>query len=99
MAATSDKLGQLHAIFTEYLLSLLEPSTNEEGEEIPASLSAPQMAVIAKFLKDNNIAAVDDDDDEVAQLKEALRSRAKARGFSAEDADLAMEGATYGMTH
>lgn len=99
MAADKETLEQLHDLFAKYLLALLEPVENEDGEMMPASLSAPTMSVISKFLKDNNVAATDEDDDEVAELKAGLRSTARKQGFNQEDIDLALEGAQYGTAH
>jgi len=99
MAATTDMLQELHSVFASYLLSLMQPVQDEEGKFHPPSLSAPQLAVIAKFLKDNDISATDDDDDDVRELKEALKNNALNRGYTQEDIDLALESHQFGATH
>lgn len=95
MAASAETLGALHGLFAQYLTGLLAPVLDEDGNEQPSMLPAGHLAVIAKFLKDNNIAAIDDDDDDVQELKAALRGRALERGFSASDVEVALEGQDF----
>ena len=95
MAASADTLGALHSLFAQYLTGLLAPVTTEDGEEVAPMLAAGHLAVIAKFLKDNNVSAVDEDDDDVRELKNQLRSQARHQGFSPEDVEVALEGASF----
>lgn len=90
MAASAEILGELHSIFAQHLMELLRPKINEDGKEYIPDLAASQLAVIAKFLKDNDVSATDDDDD-VAALKEQLRSRAANQGYSQEDIAAALD--------
>lgn len=99
MAAKLAVLQELHEVFAEYLLSLLQPTTGEDGGQYRAEISAPQMAVIAKFLKDNDISAADDDDESVKALKEGLRSNALQRGFDKSDIELALEASEFSQRH
>ena len=95
MAASAETLGALHGLFAQYLTGLLAPVLDEEGNEVSPVLPAGHLAVIAKFLKDNNVSAVDDEDDDVRQLKEQLRSRALGRGFTPDDVEVALEGTSF----
>lgn len=52
MAASNKRLGELHELFTEYLVSLLNRK-DEDGAILGPT--AAESAVIRAFLKDNNI--------------------------------------------
>lgn len=95
MAASPEVLGELHSIFARHLMDLLKPEIDEEGKEQPPAISAGQLAVIAKFLKDNDIATTDNDDQDVADLKEQLRKRAASQGFHASDVEAALEDTAF----
>lgn len=95
MAASADTLGALHSLFAQYLTGLLAPVTTEDGKEVAPTLAAGHLAVIAKFLKDNDVSATDADDSDVAELKEQLRKRATSQGFNAEDISAALDGQAF----
>lgn len=95
MAASAETLGALHGLFAQYLTGLLAPIIDDEGNEVVPQLPAGHLAVIAKFLKDNNISAIDDEDDDVRDLKEQLRNRAVSRGFDLSDVEVALGDAAF----
>lgn len=72
MAASSDRLGGLHAMFTaywEHRFAAAELSFEDEGY-IP--LTSNDLAVVRAFLKDNNITAEPGGDKDLARLGEQL---------------------------
>lgn len=106
MAASESVLNKIHEVFAEYLLGLLTKTVavyNEEGDVIdekPYAVSAAELGVITKFLKDNNISFVasDEDDDELNAIRERAKEAARRQGFTQEDIDAATEAATF-RTH
>lgn len=106
MAASEATLNKIHEFFAQYLLDLLtqnEDILNEEGEKVgerKLRVSAAELGVITKFLKDNNISFVSDDEDD-ADLQ-AIRNRAKQAalesGFSKQDIEDAKVGLDF-RTH
>lgn len=97
MAASERTLNQLHEFFAEYLLGLLTRKTkDEDGDEVPAPVSAAELGVIAKFLKDNNVSfAGGDDDEELAAFRERAAAAAREAGFSKQDIEESIEGLTF----
>lgn len=72
MAASSDRLGGLHAMFTaywEHRFAAAELSFEDEGY-IP--LTSNDLAVVRAFLKDNNITAEPGGDKDLARLGDQL---------------------------
>lgn len=72
MAASSDRLGGLHAMFTaywEHRFAAAELTFEDEGY-IP--LTSNDLAVVRAFLKDNNITAEPGGDKDLARLGEQL---------------------------
>lgn len=74
MAATSQTLGQLHALFAQYWMDMMG-RTDEDGKSIP--LSASEAAVLRAFLKDNNVQADPDETKELGALAAELRAATK----------------------
>ena len=95
MAASSEVLGELHSLFAKHLMELLRPQINANGEEVSPEIPASHLAVIAKFLKDNDVSATDVDDDDVADLKEQLRKRATEQGYTADDITAALDAHAF----
>ena len=106
MAASEATLNKIHEFFAQYILDLLtktEPVLNDEGEKVGESkyrITAAELGVITKFLKDNNISFVDDDEDD--EDLQAIRNRAKQAaqeaGFSKQDIEDAKVGLDF-RTH
>lgn len=107
MAASETVLNKIHEFFAQYLLDLLveeEDIYNSEGEVVGTRrrrLSAPEMGVITKFLKDNNIsfAGGEGDDEEIEEMKRRAREAAIGSGFSREDIEQAVEGLDFRSAH
>lgn len=105
MAASETILNKIHEVFAEYLLDLLtrkEPVYNEDGDvidEVPYRVSAAEMGVITKFLKDNNISFVGggEDDEEIDEIRRKAKEAAQRAGFRQEDIDAAAEAVSYRM--
>ena len=106
MAASENTLNQIHEVFANYLLGLLTKTVavyDEEGnviDERPYNVSAAELGVITKFLKDNNISFVagDEDDEELNAIRERAKAAAARQGFTQEDIDAATASATF-RTH
>lgn len=71
MAAKSDTLGTLHALFADYWMDQMK-RTDEDGKIIP--LSAAEAAVLRAFLKDNNVQADPTDNNDIKDLSQQLRT-------------------------
>lgn len=72
MAASSDRLGGLHALFTEYWEVRMKDAANPNPEKrIP--LSAAELAVLRAFLKDNGVQADPAGDKELESLASELQ--------------------------
>lgn len=73
MAASEARLGKLHEMFTEYLMSLMtRTGRDEHGEAFAIPMTAAEAAVLRAFLKDNNIQADPDASTDVRVLEAAL---------------------------
>ena len=97
MAASEATLNKIHEFFAQYLLDLMGPQEDEDGNTVPARLTAAEMGVITKFLKDNNIsfAGGDEDDDEIEQMRQRAREAALNSGFSRQDLEESIEGLDF----
>lgn len=97
MAASESTLNKIHEFFAQYLLDLMSPQEDEDGNLVPARLTAAEMGVITKFLKDNNIsfAGGGEDDDEIEQMRQRAREAALASGFSRQDLEESIEGLDF----
>lgn len=106
MAASEATLNKIHEFFAQYLLDLLtqnEDVLDEDGYKVgerKLRVSAAELGVITKFLKDNNISFVSDDEDD--EDLQAIRRRAKeaatSAGFSQQDIEDAKVGLDF-RTH
>ena len=97
MAASEATLNKIHEFFAQYLLELMSPLEGEDGQVIPPCLTAAEMGVITKFLKDNNIsfAGGDEDDDEIEQMRQRAKEAALNSGFSRQDLEESIEGLDF----
>jgi len=83
MAANETFLGKLHEATAKALMAKLEgiPILDEDGlptgEVVPCSAADIQAA--AKFLKDNNITCVVDNDNELGELEQKLKDKQARR--------------------
>ena len=87
MKATENKLGELHAVVATVLASQLshqEEGTdfNDEGEMVPNgemqySASPAVIAAAIKFLKDNDITADAEQDENLSNLRDVLAKKQK----------------------
>lgn len=100
MAASSDRLGGLHAMFTaywEHRFAAAELSFEDEGY-IP--LTSNDLAVVRAFLKDNNITAEPGGDKDLALLGDQLAKDLKGSGVNQAELDGIIEEAKQWMgTH
>lgn len=94
MAASETALGKLHSKLAEVMSEALDGEElpgyydDESGEAIPGKRllpSASVMTVVAKFLKDNEITAVAEEDTEMGDLMKKLEDRQKALRLSKTD--------------
>lgn len=82
MAASESSLGSLHDAVAKMLLAKIE-----SGEA-----SAAELAVATKFLKDNNITCIPQDDNVLGELEEKLKQRSQRRTkVTQSDIDAAMQ--------
>lgn len=82
MAASSDRLGSLHELFTSYWELRMKQMTEgvedeESGAIIRIPLSAAELAVLRAFLKDNNVTADPADDKALKSLAGELADATK----------------------
>lgn len=91
MAAKSSTLGNLHELFAQYWTDRMmaeEDILNLEGDVVGSRkvpLTAAEAAVLRAFLKDNNVTADPDGDNDVKALASELR---KATEGTVSDAEL-----------
>lgn len=97
MAASEQTLNRIHEFFAQYLLDLMSPQEDDEGKLVPARLTAAEMGVITKFLKDNNISFVGDgeDDSEIEEFRRRAKEAATTGGFTRQDIEESIEGLTF----
>lgn len=73
MAASEQMMGQLHAMFAQYLMDCMtRTGKDENGDEYSIPMTAAEAAVLRAFLKDNNIQADPDGAADVKVLNAAL---------------------------
>lgn len=78
MAASEGMMGNLHAMFAQYLMDCMtRKGTDEAGEEYDIPMTAAEAAVLRAFLKDNNIQADPDGSKDVAALSAGLAAATK----------------------
>lgn len=82
MAASSDRLGGLHEMFTAYWEARMRQMTEgvedeETGKIVRIPLSAAELAVLRAFLKDNNVTADPADDKGLKDLAGELAAATK----------------------
>lgn len=68
MAASSDRLGGLHELFTKYWEHRFEAANLRFDDAAYLPLTASELAVLRAFLKDNNITAEPGGDKDLARL-------------------------------
>lgn len=85
MAASETALKTLHRKLAEVLTEIVEGGEtvvgiDEDGEPIKEKrrASAGELAVAAKFLKDNSIFSAPEQDDATAALRDKLKNRGRA---------------------
>ena len=93
MAATSDRLGSLHAAFTKYWEHRLEVMDLSMEDENWIPFTSADAAVLRAFLKDNNITAEPGGDKELAALGETLKRELRGSGVSKQELDDIMNDA------
>jgi hypothetical protein len=77
-AASADRLGNLHSLFTKYWEDMLERTVQVEQAdgtfvEKKVPLSASEAAVLRAFLKDNNVQADIDGAKSVQEMADKLK--------------------------
>ncbi|WYW04305.1 terminase small subunit [Pseudomonas phage vB_PpuP-Kurepalu-1] len=73
MAATSDRLGGLHELFTAYWEGRMRQASHPDPE-LCIPISAAELAVLRAFLKDNGVQADVTGDKELASLANDLKA-------------------------
>ncbi len=76
MAATSDRLGGLHELFTGYWEGRMRQASHPDPE-LCIPISAAELAVLRAFLKDNGVQADPTGDKELQTLADELASATK----------------------
>lgn len=85
MAASNDRLGNLHALFVSYWeLRFLQASMKGE-QAVP--LSAAELAVVRAFLKDNSIFGDPDASGDLDELAKTMRNQLKESGVGEAELD------------
>lgn len=82
--ATEDELSALHGAVARVLREQLEEKAvitdSDTGEEREVSMATPAMiAAATKFLKDNNVTASIEDDENLSELQDQLEKNRKKR--------------------
>lgn len=88
MAASADRLGGLHQLFTQYWEHRFEVAELRFDDENYLPLTAAELAVLRAFLKDNNITAEPGGDKDLARLGENLAKELKGSVNQAELDDI-----------
>lgn len=95
MAASSKKLGRLHALFADYFEHLFT-RVDEDGN--PYIISAAELAVMRAFLKDNNVMADPDVGNNISDVANEARKAMSAAGISTVEMDaIADDFANFAM--
>lgn len=76
MAAGTDKLGELHALLADIMITEL---TWYREQDPPIPVPASDKAAVAKFLKDNNVTSDPVDDDAIQALRKEFLEQSKTR--------------------
>lgn len=84
MAASSDRLGNLHTMFTAYWEHRFEAAELGFEDEGYIPLTSNDLAVVRAFLKDNNITAEPGGDKDLARLGAQLAADLKGSVNQAE---------------
>lgn len=88
MAASSERLGNLHALFTGYWENRFMQSLRRED---PVPLTAAELAVVRAFLKDNNVFGDPDANGDLDELARNMRKQLTESGVQASELDAIME--------
>jgi hypothetical protein len=97
MAASSDRLGGLHEMFTRYWEHRFEAAEKPFDDESYIPLTSNDLAVLRAFLKDNNVTAEPGGDKDLARLGAQLEKDLKGSGVNKAELDLIMEDAQAWM--
>jgi hypothetical protein len=97
MAASSDRLGGLHEMFTRYWEHRFEAAELSFDDEGYIPLTSNDLAVLRAFLKDNNVTAEPGGDKDLARLGEQLAKDLKGSGVNQVELDAIMEDAQAWM--
>jgi len=89
MAAKLDKLGELHMLLADIMITELKWYRDQEP---PIPVPASDKAAVAKFLKDNSVTCDPVDDESIKALRDEFMDQSKNRRSKAmEAAGLAQE--------
>lgn len=97
MAASSDRLGGLHEMFTRYWEHRFEAAEKTFDDESYIPLTSNDLAVLRAFLKDNNVTAEPGGDKDLARLGAELTKNLKGSGVNQAELDAIMEDAQAWM--
>lgn len=97
MAASSDRLGSLHAMFTAYWEHRFECAALAFDAEGYIPLTSNDLAVLRAFLKDNNITAEPGGDKELGLLGSQLARDMAASGVNEAELNSILEDAQKWM--
>lgn len=97
MAASSERLGGLHAMFTSYWEMRFKAAELKFDDEEYIPLTANDLAVLRAFLKDNNITAEPGGDKELGLLGSKLAESLKSSGVNQKELDVILEDANRWM--
>lgn len=97
MAASSDRLGSLHAMFTAYWEHRFEQAALSFDEDGYIPLTSNDLAVLRAFLKDNNITAEPGGDKELGLLGSQLAGSLKQSGVDQSELDIILQDAQKWM--
>jgi len=82
--STEKELSELHGAVARVLKNQLEETiviTDENGEQKEVAVATPAtLGVAIKFLKDNDITASVEDDDNLGELSDMLKQKRENRG-------------------
>lgn len=87
MSASSDRLGGLHEMFTQYWEMRLRQAVDPDPEQ-RVGMSAAEHAVVRAFLKDNGVQADVTGDKELEALAADLKSATKGVVTDGEFSDI-----------
>ncbi len=87
MSASSDRLGGLHEMFTQYWEMRLRQAV-DPNPEVRVGMSAAEHAVVRAFLKDNGVQADVTGDKELEALASDLKAATKGVVTDGEFSDI-----------